>query len=537
MRLQSVLFNNINSTADGSFVHTEGDVQCERDRVVMKADSYLSTDTYKNIFSAGYRQEITTEKKYRLVFDYKGEADLFIYVTENNKIRQICKKKLKSQDKATYSVALEELSPEAGFFFAVKAKSSLLMENVFYMAEEYDKTAENIEKNRSPEGGVQDDLSADRRDIRLGLIICTFDGRAELLRNIREIKRSAFFNKEAPDDLRDLFGKLDIYIVDNKSRLPLTDDPHFKLFRNKNTGGTGGFTRGIEEIRKRQKDTGVTHVIFMDDDVVLDKECLYRLYSLLSDIRQEYADRPVAGCMLDASSPDMMYTAVEQWDKGYVKHIGHKTDVRDKDAFSNILSLSGAGSVKRKKTSFDPAQVYGGWWFCCYPYSFVKNNKPLPFFLHCDDVEYGIRNGRAPIILNGIDVCHDTPENKASAVLAYYDARNTMIVNSVYRLASPGEMISQWKNRLASFRDKNDSESIAMTLLAMIHFLRGPGWFLSVDGEILHKRLVKKDLPEIRLFLKMSSISYKLIWRSVASLAGLRIKNTAKAYERLRKDL
>ena len=38
---------------------------------------------------------------------------------------------------------------------------------------------------------------------------------------------------------------------------------------------------------------------------------------------------------------------------------------------------------------YDADADYGGWWFCCFPYVFVQENDVLPFFIHCDDVEYG----------------------------------------------------------------------------------------------------------------------------------------------------
>ena len=56
---------------------------------------------------------------------------------------------------------------------------------------------------------------------------------------------------------------------------------------NPNTGGSGGFTRGIMETRDDEYENGITHG-FMDDDVELLIESLYRLYAFLSLVVRGY---------------------------------------------------------------------------------------------------------------------------------------------------------------------------------------------------------------------------------------------------------
>jgi len=48
-----------------------------------------------------------------------------------------------------------------------------------------------------------------------------------------------------------------------------------QLIPNKNVGGSGGFARGLVEALQEY-----LPILFMDDDIELDSESIYRLFSL-----------------------------------------------------------------------------------------------------------------------------------------------------------------------------------------------------------------------------------------------------------------
>lgn len=73
-------------------------------------------------------------------------------------------------------------------------------------------------------------------------------------------------------------------------------------------------------------------------------------------------------------------------DWGMVSHVEFMRDVR-KTAYT------------QGRVIYDADTDYGGWWFCCFPYAFVQENDVLPFFIHCDDVEYGLRCGKSQSLL------------------------------------------------------------------------------------------------------------------------------------------
>ena len=86
-------------------------------------------------------------------------------------------------------------------------------------------------------GAVETDEPA--REIRLALVTCTYRREAEILRNLRILRRE---NREAGDGA--VLEK--IFVVDNaKSLLPeQMEDERIRLIPNANTGGSGRQVKG-----------------------------------------------------------------------------------------------------------------------------------------------------------------------------------------------------------------------------------------------------------------------------------------------------
>ncbi len=62
----------------------------------------------------------------------------------------------------------------------------------------------------------------------------------------------------------------------------------------------------------------------------------------------------------------------------------------------------------------------------------TPENLPMPIFIRGDDLEYGLRNMKTLILMNGICVWHEPFENKYSSFLEYYIMRNQLIDNSFH---------------------------------------------------------------------------------------------------------
>ena len=128
-----------------------------------------------------------------------------------------------------------------------------------------------------------------KNEVKIALNICTFQREEFIHRNLSLLQASDFFNPDNPQ----YYGRLHIFVVDNGSSLQLPESPYVHCIYNRNTGGSGGFQRGIEEIRKRNE--GFTHVIFMDDDVAFDISSFYLLFDFLSGVGEADQEPPGSG--------------------------------------------------------------------------------------------------------------------------------------------------------------------------------------------------------------------------------------------------
>lgn len=162
-----------------------------------------------------------------------------------------------------------------------------------------------------------------------------------------------------------VFWILQVYIIDNACELEESDSEFIHLIHNPrgNVGGSGGYQYGIEVIRNAGKD--FTNVVFMDDDVEFDISCFYKLFDFLQMVDKENADRPVAGRMFRMDNRQIQYTAAEIWNAGNIRHVGLNKSIEEIQKEPDVEWNSGA--------------EYGGWWFCCFPYEFVRENDVLPF--------------------------------------------------------------------------------------------------------------------------------------------------------------
>ena len=81
--------------------------------------------------------------------------------------------------------------------------------------------------------------------VKIGIGICTFKRESFIEHNLDILNKYILNNS-----LSELYGHLEIFISDNGKTLDinkLTGD-HIHIVQNKNTGGSGGFTRDLIEI-------------------------------------------------------------------------------------------------------------------------------------------------------------------------------------------------------------------------------------------------------------------------------------------------
>ena len=259
---------------------------------------------------------------------------------------------------------------------------------------------------------------ASSHPIKTAIIICTYKRERHLQANIKTLKK--YFNSN--QDLAEIY---DVFIVDNDSSLPRDiESNNIYLFPNKNTGGSGGFARGILEALRAE--TKYTHVILMDDDIKINTESLHRTYALSSLINDHYSRSFISGSMLRSDIKDF------QWE-ARARINGLRLDLYSALSLSEFSNLLRNEAFSTKHTPYD----YAAWWYCCIPLNNIGLNKlPFPFFIRGDDIDYSLKYADKIIHLNGICVWHEPFDSRRSNVMDIYMAiRNFFTINILHKIS------------------------------------------------------------------------------------------------------
>lgn len=333
-----------------------------------------------------------------------------------------------------------------------------------------------------------------QQNVKIGICICTYKREEYIEKNLRTLDDELLSNKNSS-----VFDHLEIFVVDNGRSLNQealqTDRIH--LYPNRNLGGAGGFTRGLIEIYNNSR-FHATHVLFMDDDVIIEPDAIVRTYMILSLIRKEYEDAFIGGAMLSLDQPYMQTESGAVWNGGKLKALKSNMDMRKCE---NCIY-----------NEYEENVDYNGWWYCCFPINLVNSdNLPLPLFIRRDDIEYGLRNMRKSISMNGIGLWHEPFDNKYSAYIEYYNIRNQLITNTFHckwygaRHLSR-EMLSRCVQEIMFYRYK----SVELYLQGILDYLKGPNWLAAQDGEKLHRRIASMGYTAqpVAVLEKMQHMKY-----------------------------
>lgn len=340
-----------------------------------------------------------------------------------------------------------------GKYYQIQVDSPQKLDNVFFtlVSKESDISIE-AEWATSSEPAVNN---------KFAIITCTYKREKQVAGNIALFKQ---FIKDNPD-LKERFG---LFVVDNARTLPKTlGGEGVTIFPNPNTGGAGGFTRGIIEALK---DKSYTRVLCMDDDVEVFPEAFFRTMALADFLRPEYQKSFIHGSMLYAGQKNIFWEGISSR-KGY--GIAPYHAVLDVSEPGNIAK---ANYVPEDFFDNDEKKAYSAWWYCSFPIQAVREKGlPLPLFVKWDDVEWSWRNFPVHhITVNGIFVWHDEFTWRLSkATRAYMHPRNSIFVNMLHSDRYQGAMRRMLKNKFYNHLGAMDYTSCEMFLKMMSDVLKG----------------------------------------------------------------
>lgn len=318
------------------------------------------------------------------------------------------------------------------------------------------------------------------RDVKIAIGICTFKREAYVARNMQNLKRGILENAASP-----LKDRLEIFIADNAGTLKREEieDKKIHLFYNKNTGGSGGFSRAMVEVNNANASgAGFTHILLMDDDVIFDPESIYRTFAILSLVNEKYKDAFVGGAMFRTDKQWLQYASGEVWrgEKVYdcIYTYNHNIDMRKIECILSNEALISAN--------------YQGWWYCVIPMSICRtDNLSLPFFIKMDDIEYSIRNMKHLILLNGINTWHEAFETKYSVSNEYYTARNTLIVSAIHIGLSVNDVKKYLRKNVLYYLSNLKYREAELVCEATDDFCRGVDYLKSLDMQVKHRSVMK----------------------------------------------
>lgn len=448
--IQNILFPNLlvcNETK--LYYKTFGSVQQIKNRIIFKENAGCSFSTYFNAFSLNKWLRYTKLNTLTLSLKLKGNFKVTIYsayLFHEKAIRECINDFIvSSSEERKYEFPLD-ISKNDSLFFELTALS----------------------KNAEFSGGCYftDIEEKDLNDVNIDLVMCTFKREKYVKRNIdlvvNDFIRASGYNGSS---------HFKIKVVDNGQTLQPEDievPGVVALYPNLNVGGSGGFCRGMIE---SLHDDFSTHILFMDDDVLIQTEALERTYNLLSILKDQYKNDFIGGAMFRLDRMNMQHENLSGFEGNHL--VGLKGNL-DLNHYKNVLFNEKIEPVRN---------IYAAWWFCCIPKTVANlHNLPYPFFIRMDDIEYSVRNIKNAISMNGISVWHEAFDKKYSTLMEnYFMFRNNMVVNIVDGTGNKKMDLKFLARRFIHDIMRFDYNGAELLLDGVESFLKGPDFYKNVD--------------------------------------------------------
>lgn len=446
---------------------TDHAISCQKEGIRITKGTTISFLTYFNSFSIEKWQKYTEIQNIEVSLTIQGSCivKLFHGFLAGNDDEEEILEKQKIQESTVHAPQKET------FFFPLPSDKNA---GVYYVS------IEAVEDTTLFDGCYQTP-ETQKNTVNIAIGICTYRREAFVKKTLQTLQQAFLEKADSP-----LAQHLHIFVSDNGNTLPLEEfnSDTIHTVYNKNAGGSGGFGRCMLEAMQKQKTYHFTHMLLMDDDIVLEPETIWRTYSLLSFLTTEYRNHFLGGSLLRLDRPYLQHACGELWHgaqitspkEGY--HLNHELDVLKNEAFCAV--------------------DYCGWWYCCFPMpENPEHFLPLPVFIHGDDIEYSLRFHQNAIFLNGIGVWHDAFDNRRNSVMAYYDLRNALICNAIHR----PECTLTWTKKtvcrkLLGQMLRLRSKDQLLTLRAVEDFCQGVSFLKQQDPLQLHQELGEMGYPQ-----------------------------------------
>ena len=368
---------------------------------LVEANRRLTFGTYFNAFPASYWRRWTTFDTVRLSLKVRGEGSIVVYrSTSKGHVLRAASSPVQGGATRTveFDLPLKPFIDGGWYWFDVEAgDGEIVLEEAVW--------------------GVETDRTASGR-VTIG--ITTF--------NRPEFCVDQLVNLASDPAVLEI---LDEVLVIDQGTQKVTANKHYaeaaaalgpklRVIEQANLGGSGGFSRAMNEAVERGASD---YVLLLDDDVVCELEGVLRAVTFADLAKQPTL---VGGQMFSLYDRSVMHAFGEtlaryKWFWGPAPHTVHGHDFAQRSLRST--------QWLHRRVDVD----YNGWWMCLIPTSVIKEiGLSLPMFIKWDDAEFGLRAGAAgypTVTMPGVAVWH-VPWTEKDDTLdwqAYFHERNRLV--------------------------------------------------------------------------------------------------------------
>ncbi|HEY9691439.1 MAG TPA: glycosyltransferase [Oculatellaceae cyanobacterium] len=362
------------------------------------------------------------------------------------------------------------------------------------------------------------------REVSLAIVICTFKKEDYIKNTLTRISQDKLLQAK----------NFKVFVVDNGRTLNEADfrEPNLQIFPNINAGGSGGFTRGLVEALEENI---YSHFLLMDDDIELESQCIYRLFSL-----HEYAkiDLAVAGGLLNLEKKHMLYEAGATYNedsktRGFAP--GSLT------AVNNNIDLRSSSSLNRLLV--EEHIDYGGFWFFSFSREVVEKIKlPLPLFIKVDDIEFCLRIkdlGNKIVAFPSLAVWHQPASAKNLNWETYYYIRNDLITYAIHYFIDYMDTVEHFTKVILQSLSRFDYNHVEMVIKSFEDYIKGPIFIKNSEPEVLHLNILKlsKSYDSQNQIDKLTAINLLTRWFKVAAESSSQWSSVSSEWKSASKDM
>ncbi len=317
------------------------------------------------------------------------------------------------------------------------------------------------------------------REVRLGIVVCTFNRLAYLQRTIEALVAGVDESLAAIIVVNqgDPFDRSVLAPAGSVADALLT------LVEQDNLGGCGGFSRGMVEVSRR---SDITHFLLLDDDIVVETESVRRTIRLFTRATHDVA---IGGHMLNLHRPLLLHEAGGWIDAATAEH-------------HPLASGTAVDTVEGLDALIDQRNCdYNAWWYFAAPASVLDRHLPMPCFIRGDDIEFGVRlarDGVPTITLTGVAVWHEPFYLKRGGWHLYFDVVNRLALSAMHQIGTTAAVRRHLGWLFSDLVATAQYDQAALVTRAIEDFARGPEHVLRTEADRMHhcRELIDEIGPE-----------------------------------------